>query len=295
MEIRQLEYLVAVADHAGFTKAAKACSVAQPSLSQQIAKLEDEIGLPLFERMGRTVTPTDAGQVMIDRARGILAAIEDAHFEARHVGRAIAGRLRVGTVATVAQLILPDVVARFARKHPDVELIIQEQTTEVLSQQTISGELDLAIVSREITDARLRAEKLLTEQFLLALPAEHHLSARKRIQPESLEECRFVLHQPRQGAVTIVEEYCRQQGFEPLIACRGIQLATVQAMVGAGLGVAFVPEMAARSDRSASRVYRPIVHSGPSRSISLVTRRHRMHTPASLLFQDALRGEMTGT
>ncbi len=290
MNLTQLRYLVAIADVGSFTKAAASCHIAQPSLSQQIAKLETELGTPLFDRLGRGVVLTEAGQLLVDRARVVLSMVEETTVEVSTAGREVSGRLRVGAVATVAQYMLPPLITGFLKKYPAVDLMIHETSSEELLSLTLDATLDVAIVSRPIDDPLIHVQPLTQERYLVALPYTHPLAQRDEIQIEDLSECRFVLLQRKPEMGTVIESYCIRHGFEPRVVCRGMQLATIQAMVGAGLGISFVPEMAAhiseQSNKSHSNhiVYKPLSGDCPMRTISLITRHKKHITPAAKRF-----------
>src|SRR5688572_8790228 len=176
MELHQLRYFVAVAQTGNFSRAAERCHVSQPSLSQQILKLEHRLGQPLFNRLGRRAVLTDAGRLLLDRATMILAALDDADRRLRAGGEQQGGRLAIGAIPTIAPYVLPTTLEGFVQRCPKVELVIREDVTEHLVQALVEGELDLAIVALPISDDRLEAEALLSENLLLALAPGHPLT-----------------------------------------------------------------------------------------------------------------------
>src|SRR5688572_11378347 len=160
MELHQLRYFLAVAESRSFSKGAAACDVAQPSLSQQVQKLEREVGRRLFDRLGRTVALTDAGRALLPRARRILAEVDGvergvtAEIDAGH------GTLSVGAIPTVAPFLLPGAVARFTRTQPEAELLVREDLTANLVDGLVRAELDLCICALPLDDERLATETL---------------------------------------------------------------------------------------------------------------------------------------
>src|SRR5262245_54060580 len=162
MELHQLRYFVAVAHTGNFSRAAERCHVSQPSLSQQIQKLERGLGQPLFNRLGRRAVLTDAGRLLLDRATAILSSLDDAERRLRAGDEEHGCRLAVGAIPTVAPFLLPPTLEGFVRAWPHVELMLREDVTEHLVSAVIEGELDLAIVALPIADARLEAEALLS-------------------------------------------------------------------------------------------------------------------------------------
>src|SRR5947209_18122795 len=157
MELHQLRYFVAVAQAGNFSRAAERCHVSQPSLSQQIQKLERRLGRPLLNRLGRRAVLTDAGRQLLDRATAILAAVEDTERRLLD-GDGVGGRLSVGAIPTVAPYLLPAALEGFARRHPGVELAVVEDVTRSLIAAVAEGELDLAVVALPLDDHRLKAE-----------------------------------------------------------------------------------------------------------------------------------------
>jgi len=292
MELHQLKYFLAVVDEGGFTSAAEACGIAQPTLSQQIGKLELELGLPLFHRLGRRVELTEAGQSLAPLADEILSSIREVPAIVRSASTEIGGRLCVGTVPTFAQFMLPKIIKTYLIENPEVDLVIQESNRATLVCETIRGRFDIVVLSRAIEDPHLHVEQLIREDFVLILPTDHRLADRKRIRMTDLGDERFVLLDQAAGLPNLIQEFCREHGFDPSIACRTSQLATVQAMVSAGLGIAFVPRMAAPFGKDQYQIVKEIFGPKPSRTITLAWHRRRFQTPAAREFVRQLRTEI---
>src|SRR5215213_5742762 len=155
MELHQLRYFVAVAQSASFSRAAERCAVSQPSLSQQIGKLERNLKQRLFDRLGRRVVLTDAGRLLLDRAAAILAAVDDAERWIRDADNLEAGQLTVGAIPTISPYLLPRALEQFGRRHPHVEVTVHEDVTRQLLAAILVGDLDLALVALPIEDPRL--------------------------------------------------------------------------------------------------------------------------------------------
>lgn len=289
MELHQLKYFLAVVDEGAFTSAAEACGITQPTLSQQIGKLEMELGLPLFHRLGRRVELTEAGQSLVPRADEILSSVREVPAIVRAASTEIGGRLCVGTVPTFAQFMLPKIIKTYLIENPQVDLIIHESNRTTLVNDTIRGRFDIVVLSRAIKDTHLHVEQLIREDFVLILPRDHRLADRKRIRMADLSNERFVLLDQAAGLPNLIQEFCREHGFDPSIACRTSQLATVQAMVSAGLGIAFVPRMAAPFGKDRSQVVKEIFGPKPTRTITIAWHRRRFQTPAAREFVQQLR------
>lgn len=289
MEMHQLRYFVAVAQASSFSRAAEACFVSQPSLSQQIAKLEGELGQRLLDRLGRRVQLTDAGRQLLDSAMAILAAVDDAKRRLKDDGNLAGCRLTLGAIPTIAPYVLPGLLKRFDRLHPGVELTIHEDVTRNLIGAVISGELDLALVALPIEDERLMLEELWSEHLLLALPRGHRLVRKKQIVMPELRAERFLLLTEMHCLGEQVLSYCRAHECQPHIACRSAQIATMQALIEQGLGISLLPEMATRSRAGQGIVYRRLAGQGPSRTVGVIWRKHRYHSVAADRFLDLLR------
>ena len=287
MELHQLRYFVAVAETGSFTKAAERCHVSQPSLSQQVRKLERRLRRPLFDRLGRGVLLTDAGRELLDQATGILAAVDRAERSLRDGEEAEAGRLAVGAIPTVAPYLLAPALAPFLRRHPAAELTLHEDLTEHLSAMLLAGDLDLAVMALPVGDDRLLAEPLVTEPLLLALPRRHRLAARRRPALDDLRDEPFILLSEMHCLGGQVAAVCQQHDLR--VACRSAQIATVQTLIGLGLGVSLLPRMAAAADRAAGRVYRLPAGDGPRRTLALVRHRQRYQGRLARRFAEHLR------
>jgi LysR family hydrogen peroxide-inducible transcriptional activator len=290
MELHQLRYFVAVAQSGNFSRAAERCHVSQPSLSQQILKLERRLGQPLFNRLGRRAVLTDAGRLLLDRATSILSAADDAERRLRAGDEAHGGRLAIGAIPTIAPYILPGTLEAFVRRCPKVELMVREDVTHNLIQAVVEGELDLAILALPINDDRLEAEPLLSELLYVAFAPGHPLTRRRRLTIQDLAEERFILLNEMHCLGEHILNFCRAHECQPQIACRSAQIGTIQSLIALGQGISLLPDMARRADRSRSLVYRPLAKDQPRRTIAVVWHRHHYHSPMAEGFLAELRG-----
>jgi LysR family hydrogen peroxide-inducible transcriptional activator len=287
MELHQLRYFVAVAETGSFTRAAEREGVTQPTLSEQVIKLENKLDKRLFDRLGRKVVLTDVGHELLGRAQAILAAVGEAERAVRD--SAEGGRLRVGAIPTIAPFLLPGVVRRFRGKYPAVQLQLKEDLTERLLGDLLAGELDLAVMALPVRDERLHVEKLFTEPLVMALPADHRLAAKSEVRLADVVDEPFILLDDMHCFGDQVLSLCRRGGLEPKVVCRGEQIVTLLAMVGAGEGVSVVPEMAAAADKAAGRVYRPLGKPAPNRTLCAVWHKQRYRPPSLRAFVDVLK------
>jgi LysR family hydrogen peroxide-inducible transcriptional activator len=296
MDVHQLKYVVALADEASFSRAAARLGVAQPSLSQQIKKLESDIGRPLFDRLPRRVVPTQAGQRLVERARLILAQLADAQRQVQEGDggqEAVGGVLSVGAIPTIAPFVLPPVLSRMQAKFPAVELRIVEDVTDRLVEMVASGELDLAILSAHDGGRTVHVERIATEPLWLMVPPGHKLAGQKRVPWARLADERLlVLHEMHclSGQVT---QLCERRHLRPAVVMRGAQLATIAAMVCAGLGVSIVPDLLRARDRTGNCVYVPFADDPPRRDLCVAWSLLRYRTNASRAFVELLTEELT--
>jgi len=275
MELHQLRYVVAVAQAGNFSRAAERCHVSQPSLSQQVLKLEDELGGRLFERMKRGVKLTPAGEAFVQRASRILDEVETARRAARDVHALVHGTVAIGALPTIAPYLLPEVIAAFSAKFPGVEVVVHEDTTARLLKLLMACEVELAITSLPLPDGRFEYEALFDEELLLALPPGHRLAKKRSIQVGDLEAERFIVMKEGHCLGDQVLAFCNRSDLHPNVSCRSAQVKTVQALVNAGLGVSLVPEMARQPGSPSQPLYRSLQAPKPKRSIVAVWLRSR--------------------
>jgi len=264
--MHQIVYFVKLAQLGNFTRAAEACHVSQPTLSHQIAKLEQELGRPLFERLGRGARLTDAGRVLKERADQILTLVDDARDCV--VADAEAGRLVVAAIPTVAPYLLPKILVRFAADNPKARIDVREYPTAEILERITAGEIDLAILALPIPDEALQVETLLTEKLLLALPARHPLADKPRVRFKDLAHEPFVLLHDTHCLAGETKQFCASHSLAPVTTAQLHQLAMVVELVRLGHGVSFVPEMATR--QTPGVVFRSLGAEGPTRTLATV-------------------------
>jgi LysR family hydrogen peroxide-inducible transcriptional activator len=296
MELHQLRYFLAVVDLGSFSRAADACHVAQPSLSQQIIKLENEIGRPLFDRLGRTVKMTEAGRALLPRARRILAEVRAVEGGIAEEIGAGGGTLSIGAIPTIAPFLLPGAVRRVSVEHPDADLIVREDITPNLVRAVLDGELDVCIMSLPVDDDRLKFEKLLTEPLLVAMSKEHRLasdSEGSRIRPTELDGEPVVILQELHCLGDQVRSLCRRRRVQPRVVCRGTQLSTLLSLVGLGMGVSVVPLMCAAAQKSPRCTYRRVADAEWQRTVVAVWHGNRELSRLARLIIQHIQQEWT--
>jgi LysR family hydrogen peroxide-inducible transcriptional activator len=283
MEIHQLRYFLAVADEGNFSRAAEKVHVAQPSLSQQIQKLEREVGQPLFDRLPRTVVLTEAGKRFREFAQRILSDVADAQRCIDEFKGQAVGKLVIGAIPTIAPYLLPRVLPRFRQEHPQVTVEVVEDVTENLVRNLEEGEVDLGLVSTcESRD--FSKEPLGEEPLLVAAPAGHHLTKKERVTWRDLKQERFLMLHRAHCLSRQVEEFCSAHGLHPELSVRGAQLATIVGMVAQGLGLSLVPQMMADGEGNTGCRFLPFVAPVPTRQVNIVRNPLRFQSKAAMAF-----------
>ncbi len=288
MELHHLRYFVAVARHGSFTRAARQHNVAQPSLSQQIRRLEEELGAPLFERTG-PIRLTAVGEVLLPRAERILAEVEAAVQEVRESLGLRRGRVVVGTTPISGSHVLPPVVAAFRRQYPGVTVILREENTATLLDLAHRGETDMSLVTAPVTGLDLEVLPLITEDLLLAVPPGHRLAGAGIVELAEAAGEPFILLKEGMGFRDVVLAACAAAGFLPDTVFESSHMETVQSLVAVGMGVALVPRMILMRDRTPAPVFLELPPPRPTRTLSLVWRRDRYLPQAAQAFVEVTR------
>lgn len=272
ISIKHLRYFVALAQHRHFGRAADACAISQPALSLQIKDLEELLAAQLVERDRRQIRLTSLGEDFAARAQQILRSVDELADLARASSPSLGGRLRIGMIPTIAPYLLPAVIRRLAERFPAVDLRPREAVTGKLTEDLITGGLDVAVMALPVSEPSLRDHPLFDEEFVLVRP----LADRHKPPPcvESLRAMRLLLleegHCFRDQALT----FCHMTSGRSQDPMEGSSLATLVRMVGAGMGVTLIPEMAVAAEASAVEVsIARLAEPRPRRSIGLVWRK----------------------
>ena len=278
--LRQLQYAVAVADTLSFRKAAALCRVSQPSLSAQIAQVEEALGLRLFERDRRRVLLTSAGREVLERARRLLVESDDLVEVARRSGDPLRGTLRLGIIPTVSPYFLPLAAPALRRAFPELTPLWTEERTAALAGQLREGGLDAAVVALESRLGEVDHEVIGVDPFLLATPRNHPLGAGKPVQPSELRDVEVLVLEDGHCLRDQVLSFCSRARAHEL-EFRATSLGTLAQMVAGGVGVTLLPGIAipTEADRARLRV-RPFASPAPSRTIALVWRPRSPLAPA---------------
>ncbi|MGI8604269.1 MAG: LysR family transcriptional regulator [Verrucomicrobiales bacterium] len=289
MELHQLRYALAVARMGNFSRAAAHCHVSQPSLSQQIQKLEAELGDRLFTRLKREAVPTAAGRALLIRAARIIGDVEAAQHDVADAGGEVRGVVALGVLPTIAPYLLPRVLTLCRQRYPRLDVVIHETTTAQLLIMAAACEIDFAVLSGTIPDDRFQREDLFSEDLLLAVPADHPLAGRRSVRLEDVETERFILLQEGHCLGDQALRFCDQQKCHPQVIFRTAQLETIQALVAASVGVSLIPRMACQPGLPHRPAYVVIAPPRPTRTVAVLRRREQYLSRGASALLDALR------
>lgn len=244
-----MRYVLAMAEHENFSLAAQACHIGQPALSQQIAKLEKELGINLFHRNPRGATLTEAGQEFVRRAREIIQLSDALESEMSCYAGLHRGTLNLGIITSLQCIDFGGLLSAFCEKYPAISVNITQGGTHNLLQQLMERKIDLAFLNRPLSGfaSGTAFVKLGEDTYHLAVPDDHPLANRKTVSLKELKHERFIFHQTIQVASELCRTACREAGFEPNIICRSASPTTGLYMVRGGLGIALLPSEEFRS------------------------------------------------
>src|SRR5215470_12294821 len=272
LTLRQLRYFDALVRHGHFGRAAEACSISQPALSMQIKEMEEALGGLLLERSARQVALTRFGEELAERVRDILRSVDEVGDFARASRDRLAGRLRIGMIPTIAPYLLPRIIGNLTRMHPELDIQVRETLTPRLIRELGDGRLDTAILALPVSEPSLTEVALFKENFLLVRPGEDE----KTPVPSHamLREMRLLLLEEGHCFRDQALAFCNMQSSPPREVLDASSLSTLVQMVGAGIGVTLIPEMAvAVETRSAPVCVARFKNPQPSRTVGMVWRK----------------------
>ncbi|QDT53812.1 Hydrogen peroxide-inducible genes activator [Caulifigura coniformis] len=267
MDLPSLRAILKIAERGSFSQAARDLGVTQPAISQQVGKLETELGRSLFERQGRRVTLTEAGDKLRRHAEQIVALADDARRIVTDDGET--GKIVIGAIPTIAPYLLPEVLCAFRDACPRAQVEVHEEVTASLLQRCANGEIDLGLLALPAERRYLHLERLYDEELLLVVQASHPLATARKARLEDLQEEPFVLLDEAHCLSGDIRSFCLRKRFQPVTTGRTTQLATVQELVALGHGVSLIPEMARRRDADPRRIYRSLDGVRPKRTIAM--------------------------
>jgi LysR family transcriptional activator of glutamate synthase operon len=291
MDIRQLRYLVALAEERHFTRAAEREHIAQPALSQQIRRLEDEVGLALVERTTRRVSMTDAGNMLVARARRILSELDAADAELQGLKGIQAGHVWVGAMHTMGPIDVSLALAIFHERHPGVELSVREQSSEELAEMLRDDVLDLAFLSvtERIESHGLGLHQLVSEELVVILPRAHPLAERSGVRMSELAGEQFISYREGSRLRELLNRAAREAKFDPQVMLEPTESRRIRRLVARGMGVAILPRSDSEGSAGVEIAVVNLDQPALTRDITLAWRQGRRHPPAVAEFIDLSR------
>ena len=300
MNLRDLKYIIAVADTRHFGKAAERCFVSQPTLSGQIKKLEEELGVAIFERTNRSVEITPVGEAIVARARQIIEQADGIQQLAQAHHDPMAGALRIGTIPTLSPYLMPLILMPLRKKYPQMKLVLSEELTEVLLERLRNHEIDAALLATPVEEQDLETLPLFDEPFWVAFPRKHAFYAKEKITRNDLDNENLLLlaegHCLAKQAMDVCHIKERQEQGD-MADLRASSLETLIQLVGAGFGITLVPALAMRGSWTTGSgvIAQPLEAADASRRVSLVYRRSFPRHEALRAFADIILENLPNT
>lgn len=292
MELHQLRYFLAIAERGTFTAAAEACHVSQPSLSAQVAKLEDELGGPLFDRSRQGAKLTQRGELFRPRAAEALHQLELATLELADLDGLKRGSVALGSLPTTGTYLLPPVLTAFRQAHPGISIQLREESSPRLAEALLAAEVELTLLDEAGLAEGMTAEKLFTEPLYAAVPPGHRFAGRASLALADLADEPLILMKSGHGFRKIIVDAFHQLGLEPRVVSESGSIETIQALVEAGLGLTLVPRLVRKKN---GPVYLPVTAPSPTRTLYLAHRKNQPLSPAAealrQLFQSVWGGQ----
>jgi len=292
MEFHQLRYVCAIADTGNFSRAAERCQIAQPSLSQQVLKLEEDLGARLFDRLGRSVRLTEIGRAFIPHARAILERMEVARLSVADKNADLRGSVAVGVIPTVSPYLIPSYTAAFAKKYPEAKLRIVEETTSILVEGLRDLSIDVAILALPLRHKDLELFPIRTEPLFAVMRRDHPRASAESLALKDLRGESFVMLRDGNCFRDLSIRTCTRARITPNIAFESGQFSSLLGMVAAGVGVSLIPEMAI--DRNVGCRYVRLSDAQATRTIVAAALRGRSFNRVQRAFVSGMKDRATG-
>lgn len=291
MELHQLRYFIAVSETGSFSRGAERCGITQPSLSQQILKLESELGQRLFDRLGRSVQMTPSGRILLPRAQRILAEVNSASNAVQQDVVQGKGSLTIGAIPTIAPFLLPEALSELRKRFPDSELHIREDTTDNLVRMLVRAEIDCAIMSPPVEESHLKQENLFSEDLFALLPKKHPLASIGELKVNMLDGQDAIVLQPMHCLSAQVDAFCNEASVSRNVSCTTSQLSTLYNLVALGMGLSLVPEMFVKKAPSGPCVIKNFSGKVPKRTIAMYWHAARVRNPLGEFLADIVKSQ----
>ena len=281
MHLHQLKYFVSTVETGSVTKAAERCFVSQPSISQQLNKLEDSIGKKLFSRVKGKLILTDAGQVMYDQAQKILTDVEEAKHRVSDIDDTTGGAVAIGILPTLAPYILPSTLLALSEKYPEATVTVREEISEAIVDAAGRGEIDILIEVLPFDETHLNVEPLFSDEFYVAVHQDNPLAKLDAISIDALNDMPFILLEDIHCLARQVEQYCFDQHFIPKVMFQASQIATIKQLVRSRYGISILPKVSIDKDSDSTIRYVSLKGETPARQVVVATAKGRYISPAA--------------
>lgn len=288
MDLQQIRYVVALAKEGSFQRAARSVGISQPTLSQQVKKLEDELGSPLFERSSHAVRLTVAGEKFIPFAMGALESLSAGSQMVRSEKNALDGLVKLGFIPTVGPYLLPVAIRKLQKQAPNLRLELFEETTSVLVESLKAGKCDLGLLALPVGDSALASRSLGAEEFYLAVSKKHPLASKKQIIASDLSDEPLLMLKEGHCFRDQALDFCRRGNASPQVTFEGSSLVSVMNLVASGDGITLVPKMTVDQTPHAGLKFIPFKDPKPMREIGICWRMTMPLTAVQRFVLDAL-------
>ena len=291
MQLHQLKYFVSVVNTGSITKAAEHCFISQPSISQQIAKLEENVGKKLFTRVNGRLVLTDPGHILYEQASKILKSVDDAKRCVSDFDSTSGGSVNIGIVPTLGPFILPSTLRALSEKFPKAVVTLREEISESLVIAAKRGELDILIESLPFDENNLNVEPLFLDPFYLAVHRDSHLAEMDEIHIDALDGMSFILLEDTHCLTRQIEQFCFNAHFIPKITFQASQLSTIKLLIESQYGISILPSISIEENANSKIRYIKLVSNDqtPAREIVLATARDRYYSPAAEFFIETVK------
>lgn len=292
MQLHQLKYFVSIVNTGSITKAAKLCFISQPSISQQIAKLENTIGKKLFIKIDRKLKLTDPGHILYEQASKILKSVDDAKRQVKDFDSANGGTVNIGILPTLAPFMLPNTLDVLSQKFPNAIITIREEISETLVAAAKRGELDILIEALPFDKSNLNIERLFLDSFYLAVHSEHPLATKEKVHINDLDGMSFILLDDVHCLTQQIEKFCFNEKFLPKATFQASHICTIKMLIEIKYGVSILPSISKEESSDTKIRFVKLVSDdslSPHREIVLATVKDRYFSPAAKFFIETIK------
>jgi LysR family hydrogen peroxide-inducible transcriptional activator len=295
MHLHQLKYFVSIVETGSMTKAAERCYISQPSISQQLSKLEDSIGKKLFSRVKGKLILTEAGQLMYEQAQKILAKVAEATQRVNDIDDTSGGAVSIGILPTLAPFILPSTLSALSKKYPEATVVVREETSERIVEAAARGELDILIEVMPFDETYLNVEPLFSDEFYVAVHQDNPLAELSMLPIDALDGMPFILLEDIHCLARQIEQYCFSKSMMPKVLFQASQLATVKQLINLQYGVSILPKIAIDDDPESTIRYIKLKGETPTREVVLAIAKDRYISPAAEYFISIVKQQYQAT